>query len=301
MHVKNPGELGSSPGHCHRFRLGGQKLRLTNLHHSVPRDNRCCGTIAAPIEPVVQADAHDVGLLATSIDDYARAREWTDEGPSVAAEIGEEVLGLDAPIVEEGVFNTCTNSVADSRVADSVSREERRRTKGGADECVAEVSARAKGDTACAVDEEAVKGDTSPAAHSSEEARIGARIEEAGKVVSPPDGHVAVTFDTEDEVVDLPVVAGLTPDEEAAAVVVVVRDDQGAQWSRAPEEHRVLQWAPVIRPEGAADIRADIEARPSEDRDRWHVCRGWYAPRKIGGIGGADHCRSGDRGDQKLA
>ena len=63
----------------------------------------------APIEPVVQADAHDVGLLATSIDDYARAREGTDEGPSVAAEIGEEVLGLDAPIVEEGVFNTCTH------------------------------------------------------------------------------------------------------------------------------------------------------------------------------------------------
>src|SRR3954453_1631557 len=83
--------------------LGGE--RVTPL--SVPRDNWCCGTIAAPIEPVVQADAHDVGLLATSIDDYARAREWTDEGPSVAAEIGEEVLGLDAPIVEEGVFKTC--------------------------------------------------------------------------------------------------------------------------------------------------------------------------------------------------
>ena len=133
-----------------------------------------------------------------------------------------------------------------------------RPTKAGADECVAEVSAVAEGDTACAVDEEPVKGDTSPAAHSPEEAGVGARIEEAGKVVSPPDGHIAVTFDTEDEVVDLPVVAGLATDEEAAAVVVVVRDNQGAHWCRAPEEHRVLQWAPVIRPEGAADIRADM-------------------------------------------
>jgi len=227
-----------------------------------------------------------VELLAPSIDDYARTRNWTEECPSVGAEINEEILGLNAPVVEEGVFNTCTYSVADSRVADSVRREEVRPTNGGAEERVAEVSAVAEGDTACAVDEEAVKCDTSPAAHSSKEARIGARIEEAGKVVSPPDGHIAVTFDTEDEVVDLPVVAGLATDEEAAAVVVVVRDDQGAQWSRAPEEHRVLQWAPVIRPEGAADIRADIEARPSEDRDRWHVCRGWCAPRKIGGVGG---------------
>jgi hypothetical protein len=55
------------------------------------------------------------------------------------------------------VFNTCTDSVADSRIADSVSREERRPTKGGADECVAEVSAGPKGYTACAVDEEAVR------------------------------------------------------------------------------------------------------------------------------------------------
>src|SRR3954451_1026233 len=205
-------------------------------------------TIAAPIEPVVQADAHGVELLAPNIDDYARSRNWTEECPSVGAEINEEILGFNAPVVEEGVFNTCTYSVADSRVAGSVRREEVQPTKGVADERVAEVSAVAEGDTACAVDEEAVKGDTSPAAHSSEEARIGASIEEAGKVVSSPEGHVAVAFDTEDEVVDLPIVAGLTPDEEAAAVVVV-RDDQGAQWSRAPEEHRVLQWAPVVHPE----------------------------------------------------
>jgi hypothetical protein len=301
MHVKNPGELGSSPGHCHRFRLGGQKLRLTNLHHSVPRDNRCCGTIAAPIEPVVQADAHDVGLLATSIDDYARAREWTDEGPSVAAEIGEEVLGLDAPIIEEGVFNTCTHSIADSRVADSVSREERRRTKGRADECVAEVSAGAKGYTACAVDEEAVKGDTSPAPNSREEARIGARIEEAGEVVVSPDGHVAIALDTKDEVVDLPVDAGLATDQKAAAVVIVAGDDQGAQWCRAPKEHCVIQWTAVIGAECAADIRADIEARPSEDRDRRDVGRRGRPARQIGGISRADHCRSGDRGHQNPA
>jgi hypothetical protein len=75
-----------------------------------------------------------------------------------------------------------------------------------------------QGYTACAVDEEAVKGDTSPAAHSTEEAGVGARIEEAGKVVVSIDGHVAVAFDTEDEVVDLPVDAGLATDEKAAAI-----------------------------------------------------------------------------------
>ena len=69
---------------------------------SVSGDDRRRATIATPIEPVVQADAHDVELLATSIDDYARARKRTDEGPSVAAEIGEEVLGVERRSPERG-------------------------------------------------------------------------------------------------------------------------------------------------------------------------------------------------------
>ena len=259
-----------------------------------------CIRDSAPIEPVVQTDAHDVGLFATSIDDYARAREWTDEGPSVGAEIGEEVLRLNTPVVEERVFNTCTHSIADSRVADSVSREERRRTKGGADECVAEVSAGAKGYTACAVDEQAVKGDTSPAPNSREEARIGARIEEAGKVVVSPDGHVAIALDTKDEVVDLPVDAGLATDQKAAAVVIVAGHDQGAQRGRAPKEHCVIQWTAIIGAERAADIRADIEARPSEDRDRRDVGRRGRPARQIGGTPRSAACQGWGRGFESL-
>ena len=98
-----PGKLVSSLGLLlpPDFRFEGEHLGVkTPL--SVRRDNRCCGAIAAPIEPVVQADAHDVGLLATSIDDYARARKRTDEGPSVAAEIGEEVLGVERRSPERG-------------------------------------------------------------------------------------------------------------------------------------------------------------------------------------------------------
>ena len=56
------------------FGLEGEAPAVTNLHHSVPRDDWCCGAIAAPIEPIIQADPHDVELLATSIDDYARTR-----------------------------------------------------------------------------------------------------------------------------------------------------------------------------------------------------------------------------------
>jgi hypothetical protein len=146
-----------------------------------------------------------VELLAPSIDNKPRTGKRTDEGPSIGAQVGEEVLALDAPIVEEGVFDTCAYRIADSCVATSVGGEEVQPAGGSADEGVAEVSAGAEGYTACAVEEEAVKGDTAAAADSTKEASVVAGILEAGEGAIPAARYVAVAFDAEDELVDLPI------------------------------------------------------------------------------------------------
>ena len=45
MHAKTPASVLARRGIVTGFGLEGKKLRLTNLHHSVRRDNRCCGTL----------------------------------------------------------------------------------------------------------------------------------------------------------------------------------------------------------------------------------------------------------------
>ena len=68
---------------------------------SVPCDDRRRGTIAAPIEPVVQADAHDVIALTEKV-------VVVEEEIVVVVgttNVGVEILGFDAPIIVEGPFN----------------------------------------------------------------------------------------------------------------------------------------------------------------------------------------------------
>ena len=197
MHVKNPGELGSSPGHCHRFRLGGQKLRLTNLHHSVPRDNRCCGTIAAPIEPVVQACPKDVLLLAV-LEGKAGKASRSDIGAVITAEIDKEVLDLDPPIIEEGILDAYTDGIPDPCVIAVVCSEEGRHAANIADDRIRPiVVAAAESDAGGAVNEETIEGHAGATAYRAEEVRRAAVTDEAERVVIvvAADQGLTVAFD----------------------------------------------------------------------------------------------------------
>jgi hypothetical protein len=92
-----------------------------------------------------------------------------------APKVGEKIFELHAPIVEEGVFD----GIADAPIVVVVEVVEER--PGADQEGIEGVDRRpgAEGDAACAIDEEAVEGDTAAATHGAEEAGIVTVVAEA--------------------------------------------------------------------------------------------------------------------------
>src|SRR5881227_3881385 len=78
---------------------------------------------AGPAEPVVQTGADDVILLAV-IHGETRQAARSQVRPVVAAEIGKEILDLDAPVRGEGVFDTGADGISDPHVVAVVGGEE---------------------------------------------------------------------------------------------------------------------------------------------------------------------------------
>ena len=130
---------------------------------------------------IVDAGAHDV--IALTEDVVVVVSEEEVVVVVRAAEVGEEILGLHAPIRQEGIFQTGADGIADPPVVAIVDVVYER---SGADQEGVEVVDRragAEGNTACAVDQKAVEGDTAATADGAEEARVVAVIAGAEEVV----------------------------------------------------------------------------------------------------------------------
>src|SRR6476659_2769061 len=100
----------SSPGLLLLPYLSCSEVRAGNKTPlSVPCDDRRRATITTPIEPVVQADAHDVIALTEKV-------VVVEEEIVVVVgttNVGVEILGFDAPIIVKGPFNAGADGVAD--------------------------------------------------------------------------------------------------------------------------------------------------------------------------------------------
>ena len=119
-----------------------------------------------------------------------------------------------------------------------------------------------------------------------------AEVEEVIVVIVVAADALPIGLNAEHELIDLPVKADLAAADEAAIVVVViVVGQEQQQWCRrhAREEDVIVEM--VAHSEGAAGIHADIEASPSEDRNRRHVGRRGRPCRQIGSQRGSDHGR----------
>src|SRR4051794_9089965 len=91
-------------------------------------------------------------VLFPVIDDKARTRHRIEEAAVGAPQIDKEILDLDAPIVEEGVLDACTDCIADAGVIVGVGREGGWQAAAGAYERVAPfIVVAAESNTACAV------------------------------------------------------------------------------------------------------------------------------------------------------
>ncbi|MGA8599948.1 MAG: hypothetical protein WB663_00925, partial [Beijerinckiaceae bacterium] len=111
---------------------------------------------------IVDAGAHDVVLLA-SRDGEARAGA-KQVGTVVAAEIGEQVLGLDRPIRREGIFEAGADSIANAHVV-AVGRREEAGDAGNRRNRRRRQVAVAEGNAAGAVDDQTIEGETAAATH----------------------------------------------------------------------------------------------------------------------------------------
>jgi len=183
---------------------------------SVPGDDRRRATIATPIEPVVQTSPDDVIALTEKVVVVVEEEIVVVIGTT---NVGVEVLDFDAqiseegPFIAEGIFNARASCVADQPVVSVVIVVEEERTD-AEQEWIEVVDPRtsAEGNTACAIDEEAVEGDTGAATHGAKEARVVdvvAEAEEVVVVIVVADEGLAVALDAQHELVDLPVYAGL--------------------------------------------------------------------------------------------
>src|SRR4051795_825236 len=210
--------------------------------------------------------------------------EAGDQDGSVVERAEVAVATLDArkPIVGEGVFDAAADRQA------CTARGERVRKRRCEQEVLTQPE-RLEGNAARGVDHEAVEGDTDTAADRSLDTRAPIGVVEQERVERSVHTHAGaqhVAFDTEDELVDLPVEAGMAAADRATGAEVQLIGGETAG------DAGLADVLPAV-----AAIDADIEPGPGEERnDRQD--RGRPAGWKVGGESRADHRRR-SRGRQK--